>query len=459
MKTAVNHILKFAVTLLLLTVMWSCQSNRAIVSSNNDDLYLRPSDRAGIRQNAVSQQKNSDLYNRNNNQNNQAAERSTQNPNAEAAAEYYNPNYSSSGSDSQINAQSGSTGNTTSGGGTVNNYYGTVNQFGSGFGSGWIVNPYWGFGPGLGWVTPLPWRNRAIFTIGIGWGWGWYNPWSPWVFDPFWGPSWGWNIGWGWDPFWGWGFYPTFGWGWGWNAYYAGWWNGYWAGSGGWIGGNEGGNRPTVVNRPRGSMGSFTGTDPVVAGRRERGTGNMPTVNTSNRDNRVSNSVGNSNGAFIRPRNDDRVNNNDVGNAGNRPSINSFDNYRPSNTPESYTPDGSRSRENANGAFVRPRNERIDAPANIRDNGGVDYYAPPSQRGNRSNQLSPTQPSNDVNRRMGSDFMMSPSRQNNFDRPARNFDGGSFGNPSRSFDGGGGSFRSASPGNMGGGGVSRPRGR
>jgi hypothetical protein len=491
------YINKLPILLLILikaALLWSCQSNKSIVRAQNDDLYLRPSERAAMRNSAAN---NSNVRTSQSNSGASQREQFTQNPNADEAAEYYNPNYSASGSD--LN-----NGNNSTGGGVTNNYYGTVNQMGSSFGSGWMVSPFWGFGPGLGWYRPMPWRSRTFISFNIGFG----NPWmmnpyamNPWMMDPFWGPGMGmglgWNTGWGMgmgfcDPFWGcnpfWRPGLSMGWGMGWNAYYVGFWNGYMAGGGGWNndggwngGGNTGGNRP-VVNRPRGSMGNVSGVDPVRTGRREAGTtagggrGNMPVVN-ANENNRAGGRVANENGSFARPRGEGRDDNTaDYTGRGNRPVPNVEESnrvrYQPATTPESYRSD--RRNDNTDNAFARPRHERSEFSSASQGNGSIDYYTPPSQRSVGRNESrvqsgqfqtsSPPPVYSDRGLRQSSGGVSStPSRQSSFDRYSSG-SGSSFSAPSRSyFSSGGGSFsapsRSSSPSGGGGGGTARPRGR
>jgi len=115
----------------------------------------------------------------------------------------------------------------------VNNYYvnngpGFANNLG--FYDPWMWNPYYG----------SRWRFNLAFGFGSGWGWGpsfgwgtgfgWGNPWG-WGYDPFFGPSWNVGMSWGWGGSWGWG--SPWGWnnpwmrpGWGWGGGFYG--GGYW---------------------------------------------------------------------------------------------------------------------------------------------------------------------------------------------------------------------------------------
>jgi hypothetical protein len=292
MKTNRTFSNAFSVLFVLVgMVIASCQSAK-VASTESDDLYFNSQDKLRVKyasdvavaSNRTGNNGSLNHYDQSANGGGQQQE-ATPAPQANEAADYYNPTYQMSAP--MVN---GTNRQSTLGGGDTyitNNYH-----------DSWARQsfPGWGFQPVLGFATFSPWGwgynpwfsprfrggwGRPGWNISIGYGWGmpgmgmgWgmpgmgmggfgYNPF--WGCDPFWGCGMGMGMGYGWGMGYGMGFGRGM-YGYGYDPFF----NPYFQNGNGWGGNNSQtstanlNRNPTVVG-PRGRMGnnSVTGVSTV----------------------------------------------------------------------------------------------------------------------------------------------------------------------------------------------------
>lgn len=250
-----------------LSLMVASCSNQRYVSGETDDIYYSSGDR----------------YMENNNEFSQVEEvrgEDYKSNESTSSDEYFSIGKEQRKDDVNPNAASAytpanqfDTNYTSSGGGTVNNFYGTTNYYEGDYYDDsyatrirrfnstnvglsysyydpYFVSPYWSYGwsywdpyplyPYSGWS--IGWSSWSGWNIGYSWGWGWGYPYGSW-YRPYYSycNPWAWNY-WGYPGYYGYG-YGSY-----WHGYRDGYWDGYYTGI--WNDGNGiGRSRGTYIGR------------------------------------------------------------------------------------------------------------------------------------------------------------------------------------------------------------------